>query len=86
MKNIWKYIVGAFTLLIGAFLYEKSKKEDAEAKLDNAETKAQDGVLKQHSQDLKDQNEQARLAAETDKRDATTQAELLKFLNKKNNS
>lgn len=84
MKNWWKYIVGSFTLLLAAFFYEKNKKEDAEAKLDNAETKANDGVLAQHTQDLQAQNDAAKAKAEADKRDATTQEELLKFLNKKN--
>lgn len=82
MKNWWKYIVGAFTLLVAAFFYEKNKKEDAEAKLDNADMKKDDAVLAQHQVDLQRQIEQDRATAERDKADATTQENLLKFLNK----
>lgn len=82
MKNIWKYVVAAFTLLLGAFLYEKSKKEDAEAKLDNSNTKKEDAVLNQHTQDLKDQDENAKVLAENLKNSDTPKEDLLKFLNK----
>jgi hypothetical protein len=82
MRKIWGYVVGAFTLLVGAFLWERDQKQNAEAKLDNANTKKDDAVLEQHTKDLQAEDEKARLQAEADKRDATTQEELLKFLNK----
>ena len=47
LKKIWVFIVGAFALLAGLFLFERKQKVDAEVALENFEFKAKDGVLKE---------------------------------------
>jgi len=37
MKKLWAYITGAFVFLLGGFLYQKAKRESAEALNDNNE-------------------------------------------------
>lgn len=82
MGKIWVYITAAFTFIVGLFFYEREKKLDAEAKLDNAETKKNDAVLEQHTADLNNQMQEDNAKAEAAKAEATSQEELLKFLNK----
>lgn len=82
MKKIWAYVLSAFSLLLGLFFWERSKRQDAEAKLDNAETKKDDAVLNQHSVDVQAQIERDRLEAERLKKQGASDQELLDFLNK----
>lgn len=82
MSKIWTFIGGLFTLVLGLFFYEKNKKEDAEAKLENSETKKNDAVLAQHSADVQANIEKDKAKTEVKKQDNSDKA-LLDFLNKK---
>jgi hemerythrin superfamily protein len=45
LKKYWKLLAAAFGTLLGLFLFERSKRQDAEAKLENAEVAGKDAVL-----------------------------------------
>lgn len=83
MDKLWKYIIAAFGIITGLFFYEREKKLDAEAKLDNADVKKDDAVLEQHTTDLQKQAQEDKVQAETLKNETTTPKQLLDFLNKK---
>lgn len=83
MQKIWGIVLSAFSLLFGAFLWQKNKRQDAEAKLENSETKKNDAVLAQHSEDIKNQIQKDKEETEANKKD-NSDSNLLDFLNKKN--
>lgn len=82
MNKVWAFVLSAFSLLAGLFFYEKNKREDAEAKLENSETKKNDAVLAQHSTDVQANIEKDKAETEIKKQDNSDKA-LLDFLNKK---
>lgn len=82
MKKLWGYVIAAFTLLAGLFLWERNKRQDSEAKLENADTKKDDAVLAQHQSDLQKELKDSQAASEAEKAKAVTDQELLDFLNK----
>jgi hypothetical protein len=82
LTKIWTSVVGIFTLLLGLFFYERNKRQDAEAQLENSETKQKDAVLGQHSEDIKNEINKDNLQAEAEKAKQSEQ-DLLDFLNKK---
>lgn len=82
MNKIWLYITGLFSLILSLLFYEKNKREDVEAKLENSETKKNDAVLAQHSADVQANIEKDKAETEAKKQD-NSDATLLDFLNKK---
>lgn len=82
-NKLWEYVVGLFALLTGAFLFERSKAQDAEAKLDSANAQKTDATLAQHTQDLQEQIKQDAVQAQKAKDAPVTDKDLLDFLNKK---
>jgi hypothetical protein len=45
MKKLWGWVVAAFTIVLGLFFMERSRRKEAEGQLSNAEYKQEDAVL-----------------------------------------
>ena len=65
IKKIWLYIAGLFAILVGAFMFERKQKDEAEVKASIAEDGTKEAALKQ--QDIDNEasaaQEQARVEA-----------------------
>lgn len=84
MSKIWAAIASLFSVLVGLFFWERNKRQDAEAQLDNANTDKNDAVLGQHTADVQEQINKDKAAADAAKSAPATNDDLLNFLNKKN--
>lgn len=90
MKKIWGYIVGAFTLIIGLFFMERSKRRSAEALNDNAEMKEkvqekQGKVLENNAELKAEENLRAKEkeSLESKKNEDLSTSNLVDFFNKR---
>ena len=70
--QVWAWVAGAFGLLAALFLFERSKREEAESKLESSEVDKKDALLQQDKnrsiEELKKFNDEAvHLKAESEK-------------------
>jgi len=90
MKKLWGYIVGAFTLIIGLFFMERSRRKSAEALNDNIETKEKvmekEKKVMENNASLKSEEElrsKEKESLESKKNEDLSTSNLVDFFNKR---
>jgi len=90
MKKVWGYVVAAFSLILGLFFMERSKRRSAEALNDNADTlekvrKKESEVMKNNAQLLAEEQlrNNEREALESKKNEDLSASNLVDFFNKR---
>ena len=82
LRKYWAYIVSFLALIFGAFFYEKSKREEAEAKLINTDNTVDNAILATKIDSLNSQIQEAKSQNEIEKAKQKTAEELLEELKK----
>jgi len=82
MKKIWGIIVAVFTFILGLFLFERSKRMEAESELLQAEGDKKDSRLEQQQKDARLTTEKELADIEKEKQKKLSTKELEDYLKK----
>lgn len=82
MQKLWAGIVSLFVLLLGGFLFERSKRKDDEVLLDNSKMNESNASSAQHIKDLEKDNSQEKAHLDEAKKEDISGKDLANFLDK----